>query len=43
VIEVDEQAGVDLSDGIADRIVATANQWAEACIASRSELGELSD
>jgi hypothetical protein len=43
VIEVDEQPGVELSDGIADRIVATANQWAAACIASRSELGELSD
>jgi hypothetical protein len=43
VIEVDEQVGVDLSDGIADRIIATANRWAAACIASRSELGELGD
>jgi hypothetical protein len=43
VIEVDPQDGVDLSDGIAERIIGTANRWAAACIASRSELGELSD
>lgn len=43
VIEVNAQDGVDVSDGIAERIIATANRWAAACIASRSELGELSD
>jgi hypothetical protein len=43
VIKVDAQDGVDLASGAADRIVETANRWAAACIASRSELGELSD
>jgi hypothetical protein len=43
VVQVDKQDGVDLAAGVADRIIAIANRWATACIASRSELGELSD
>jgi hypothetical protein len=41
VIEVDSDDVATLSDGAADRIVAIANRWAAACIAARSELGEL--
>jgi hypothetical protein len=41
VIQVDPQEGVDVPDGIAEQIIETANRWAAACIASRSELGEL--
>jgi hypothetical protein len=43
VIQVDKQDGLDLAAGAADRIIEIANRWAAACIASRSELGELSD
>ena len=43
VIEVDRQSGDGLSDEACARIVETAERWATACIASRSELGELSD
>jgi hypothetical protein len=41
VIEVDRRNADDLSDETCERIVDTANRWATACIASRSELGEL--
>jgi DNA-binding IscR family transcriptional regulator len=41
VIEVDSSYADDLSEAICERIVATADRWANACIASRSELGEL--
>jgi hypothetical protein len=41
VIEVDaENAGSDAAS-LSERIVAKANEWAAACIASRSDLGEL--
>ncbi len=43
VIEVDAQAADGLTDEACARIVALASDWAEACIASRSELGELGD
>jgi hypothetical protein len=43
VIEVDRQSAGNLTDAVSDRIVAMANEWASACIASRSELGELRD
>jgi hypothetical protein len=43
VIEVDRRNADDLSDETCERIVDTANRWATACIASRSELGELSE
>jgi hypothetical protein len=43
VIEVDGQSAGTLSETACDRIVAMANSWASACIASRSELGELRD
>jgi hypothetical protein len=43
VIEVDHEHGDLVSAGTSERVVATANRWASACIASRSELGELSD
>jgi hypothetical protein len=41
VIEVEHQDAAGLSDEICEQIVATANRWAAACIASRTELGEL--
>jgi hypothetical protein len=43
VIEVDGQHVGALSDETCERIVETANRWASACVASRTELGELSD
>ena len=43
VIEVDRQNADKLTDAVSDRIVEMANRWAAACIASRSELGELRD
>jgi hypothetical protein len=43
VIEIDDDnAGVE-SRVLCDRVVARAEQWASACIAARSDLGELSD
>jgi hypothetical protein len=41
LIEVDHQNAAALSDEACGRIVAMANRWAAACIASRTELGEL--
>jgi metal-dependent HD superfamily phosphatase/phosphodiesterase len=41
VIEIDRQHAAELADDISDRIVEMANRWASACVASRSELGEL--
>jgi hypothetical protein len=41
VIEVDRRNGGDLSDEACGRIVETANRWAAACVATRTELGEL--
>jgi hypothetical protein len=43
VIEVDGHHAGALSDETCERIVETANGWASACVASRTELGELSD
>ena len=43
VIEVDRQNAEGLTDDVCERIVDMANRWASACIASRSELGELRD
>ncbi|MHB8470576.1 MAG: hypothetical protein ACYDCH_12615 [Gaiellaceae bacterium] len=43
VIEVERASVGDDPDALCARIVATANAWAEACIAARSELGELRD
>jgi hypothetical protein len=43
VIEVDGQNTGALADEACERIVETANRWASACVASRTELGELSD
>jgi hypothetical protein len=43
VIEVEGENGDGPSGETADRVVATASRWAAACIASRSELGELSE
>jgi hypothetical protein len=43
VIAVDRQYAGGLTDETCERIVVIANRWATACIASRSELGELSD
>jgi hypothetical protein len=43
VIEVDRQNADNLTDEICERIVEMANRWASACVASRSELGELKD
>jgi hypothetical protein len=43
VLEVDRRNADDLSDETCERIVDIANRWATACIASRSELGELSE
>jgi hypothetical protein len=41
VIEVDGQSAGALSDDICERILELTGRWAAACIASRSELGEL--
>jgi hypothetical protein len=41
VIEVDHQNAAALSDEVCERVVETASRWAAACIASRTELGEL--
>jgi hypothetical protein len=41
VIEVDHQNAAALSDEACERVIETANRWAAACIASRTELGEL--
>ena len=41
VIEIERENADDLSDETCERIVDTANRWATACVASRSELGEL--
>jgi hypothetical protein len=43
VIEVNRQTAAALSDEACDRIVAMAERWAAACIASRTELGELGE
>jgi hypothetical protein len=43
VIEVDGQHVGALSDETCERIIEAANRWASACVASRTELGELSD
>jgi hypothetical protein len=43
VIEVDRQNAEGLTEEICDRVVDMTNRWASACIASRSELGELRD
>jgi hypothetical protein len=43
VIEVERQNADDLSDETCERIVVVADRWAAACIAARSELGELAD
>lgn len=43
VIEVDRQSAAGLSDEVCERIVQLADRWASACIASRSELGELGE
>jgi hypothetical protein len=43
VIEIDRQNAGTLTDAMCERIVDMANRWASACIASRSELGELRD
>jgi hypothetical protein len=43
VIEVDPQNADGLDEASCNRIVEMANRWAAACIASRSELGELRD
>ncbi len=43
VIEIDGENASNLSDAVCERIVETAESWATACIASRSELGELRD
>jgi hypothetical protein len=43
VIEVDGQNAGALSDETCARIVAAANRWASACVASRTELGDLRD
>jgi hypothetical protein len=32
---------IDADDAVADDVIARAEQWAGACIASRSDLGEL--
>jgi len=41
VIEIDRRNADDLTDETCERIVDAADRWATACIASRSELGEL--
>ena len=43
VIEVDRRNADDLSDETCERIVDIADRWAAACIAARTELGELSE
>jgi hypothetical protein len=43
VIEIDRRNADTLTDAMCGRIVDMANRWASACIASRSELGELRD
>jgi hypothetical protein len=43
VIEVDGQHAGALSNETCERIVDAANRWASACVASRTELGELRD
>ena len=43
VIEIDRQNAGDDPDALAERVVAAANRWASACIASRTDLGELGD
>jgi hypothetical protein len=43
VIEIDRRNADDLTDETCERIVDLADRWATACIASRSELGDLSD
>jgi len=43
VIEIDRQSAGDLSDDVCERIVELAGRWAAACIAARSELGELGE
>jgi hypothetical protein len=43
VIEVDAENQNEVSGETAERIVATANRWAAACIASRAELGDLGE
>ena len=43
VIEIERRNADDLTDETCERIVDLADRWATACIASRSELGELSD
>jgi hypothetical protein len=43
VIEVDSQNAGGLTEATCDRILATTNRWASACVAARSELGELRD
>jgi len=43
VIEVDRRNADDLTDETCERTVDLADRWATACIASRSELGELND
>ncbi|MDX6465308.1 MAG: hypothetical protein QOI27_348 [Gaiellaceae bacterium] len=41
VVEVDRQSAGDDPGALTERIVAKANEWASACIASRSDLGDL--
>jgi hypothetical protein len=43
VIEVDRQNAEGVTEAVSDRILDITNRWASACIASRSELGELRD
>jgi hypothetical protein len=43
VIEVAHEHSDLVSGGTGERVVETANRWASACVASRSELGELSE
>jgi hypothetical protein len=43
VIEIGSQNASGLTEATCDRIVDITNRWASACVASRSELGELRD
>jgi len=43
VIEIDSENAGPEPRMLCDRVVARAEQWASACIAERTELGELSD
>ncbi len=43
VIEIDRPNAGDNPDALAERVVAAANRWASACIATRTDLGELDD